>query len=202
LKKHFLFQKWVYICTSNKAKKTYGRCNRYKWQTNKMKNLSQANKNFFNYSFKGNGKYYTVEQGSRHYNNTTFQNFYNKNSECIDILEFGNDAPRGGQTGNFVVVNFNEKFFEKWQFALDILEAKKQEKDNKEANKEASRKSIIAFLEANKELVSEKKAELYELKEAGEKEQWQVKANALVQMVSKNDFSLGWKEIYTLIKIN
>jgi len=167
-----------------------------------MKTLSQANEIFFNYSFNGNGKYYTVEQGSRHYNNTIFQNFYNKNTDCIDILENGNDAPRGGRTGNFVIVEFNQKFFKKWQFALDILEAKKQEKANKEANKEYSKNAIIEFLKENKVLVSEKKSELDNLKEAGEKEQWQVKANSLVQMVSKNDFSIGWRNIYTLIQNN
>jgi hypothetical protein len=167
-----------------------------------MKTLSQANKNFFNYSFNGDGKYYTTEQGSKHYNNTFFQNFYNKNSECINVLETGNDAPRGGKTGNFVVVEFNENFFKKWQFALDILEAKKQEEVNKEANKESSRNAIIDFLKNNKELVLERKAELNSLKEDGEKEQWQIKANAFVQMVSKNDFSIGWKNIYTLIQNN
>lgn len=168
-----------------------------------MKTLSQANKNFFNYSFKGNGKYYTVEQGSRHYNNTLFQNFYNKNLECIDILESGNDAPRGGKTGNFVVVNFNEKFLEKWGPVLADMAAEKQAKEdfesNKEARKEASRLAILGFIKENKVLVSERKDELASLKAKGDKENWQIKANSLVQTVSKNDFSLGWKEIYTLI---
>ena len=171
-----------------------------------MKKLSQANKNFFNYSFKGDGKYYTVEQGSKHYNNTLFTNFYNKNAECIDVLKTGNDAPRGGRTGNFVIVMFNENFYKKWQFALDIFENEKKVKEdfeyNKESIKEASKLAILDFIKENQELVTNKKNELDVLKAEGNKVVWQIKANALVQMVSKNDFSLGWKEIYTLINNN
>lgn len=171
-----------------------------------MKTLSKSNRQFFTYSFSGNGKYYTNEAKSRTYGNTLFQNFYNKNSECIDILESGNDAPRGGKTGDFVIVNFNEKFFEKWGYVLEAMAKEKQEKQNFEANKEsnkaASKAAILEFIKENQGLVNEKKSELDSLKAAGNKDVWQIKANALVQMVSKNDFSLGWKEIYTLIKNN
>jgi hypothetical protein len=80
----------------------------------KLTKISNNTKIFFEYIFKGDGKYYTTEQGSRHYNNTTFQNFYNSNSECIDIIERGNDAPRGGRTGDYVIVKFNENFPNKW----------------------------------------------------------------------------------------
>ncbi len=76
--------------------------------------ISATAKNFFNYSFKGDGKYYLTSQGSRHYNQTDFSKFLNANSDCIEVVERGNDAPRGGRTGDFVIVKFNEKFNEKF----------------------------------------------------------------------------------------
>ncbi len=165
-----------------------------------MKTLSNSNRLFFTYSFKNDGKYYTTEAKSKSYGNTLFQNFYNKNQDCIEVIEKGNDAPRGGKTGDFVIVKFTEQFFTKWQFALDVLANEKQAKINKENNKLISADNIRAFIKENKELIESKKIELAELKELGDKENWQIKANALVQFVSKNDFSLGWKDIYTLIK--
>lgn len=80
------------------------------------------------------------------------------------------------------------------------LRLKQQEETLK--NRPVAIAKIIDFIKENKELVDFKKSELDELKEAGEKSEWQVKANSLIQIVSKNDFSLGWKEIYTLIKNN
>lgn len=69
-------------------------------------------KKFLEYSFDGKrkGKYYTTEQGAKNYRNTIFQNFANKNPEFLKVLETGNDAPRGGKTGNFVIVQFSAKF--------------------------------------------------------------------------------------------
>jgi hypothetical protein len=41
------------------------------------------------------------------------------------------------------------------------------------------------------------------LKTAENKQEWQIKANSLVQKVSGNDFrALTWKEVYNLIKEN
>ena len=124
--------------------------------------ISNTLRNFFNYSYKGDGKYYTVEQGSRHYNNTIFQNFYNKNEDCIDVIESGNDAPRGGKTGNFVVVKFNEKFFAKYAKIIETLQNEEQEeKLTKEKNEkerlESEAKAKIIFAEY---LTPEKKQEL------------------------------------------
>ena len=43
--------------------------------------------------------------------------------------------------------------------------------------------------------------ELEALKDAENKELWQIKANSLIQRVSNNDFRiLKWKEIYNLIR--
>src|SRR5690554_4257170 len=91
-----------------------------------MKKLSNNTQAFFKYIFKGNGKYYLTEQGSRSYKNTIFSKFYNKNSELIDIVARGNDAPRGGRTGDFVIVEFNKKFFEKYQWVFDYMEEEKR----------------------------------------------------------------------------
>jgi len=60
---------------------------------------------------------------------------------------------------------------------------------------------MIEYISNNEAFVWQSLKELDELKEAGDKSQWQVKANALVQKVSNNDFRvLNWKEIYNLIK--
>lgn len=124
--------------------------------------ISNTLRNFFNYSYKGDGKYYTTEHGSRHYNNSIFQNFYNKNIECIDITETGNDAPRGGKTGDFVIVKFNDKFFTKYSKVIEALENEKTEaklaEENKNKQREESAKN--AELIFSEYLTAEKKEEL------------------------------------------
>ncbi len=75
-----------------------------------MKNLPNYLKAFLEYSFKGNGKYYITECGSRHFRNTTFYTFYNRNRDCVNVISEGNDAPRGGRVGDYMIVEFNEKF--------------------------------------------------------------------------------------------
>jgi hypothetical protein len=93
-----------------------------------MKTLSKTIENFLTYSFKGDGKYYTIEQGSKAYKNTDFTNFISKNTDCVEIIEKGNDTPRGGKTGNFVTVKFTSKFYEKFQFWFDAKEIANQNK--------------------------------------------------------------------------
>lgn len=119
-----------------------------------MKNLSVSTKSFFDYSFKGNGKYYTTEQGSRHYNNTLFQNFVNRNEDCVTIIESGNDAPRRGQAGNFVIVEFTEKFYEKYQWYFD---AKEKSKIEAIENEEKTKKTVEVLKDFAKENWSELK---------------------------------------------
>lgn len=71
----------------------------------------------------------------------------------------------------------------------DFLKSEKRSKEN-----------MILFISENKELIISKKEELAQLKANGDKTNWQIKANALVQIVSKNDFRcLNWKDIYSLI---
>jgi hypothetical protein len=124
--------------------------------------ISNTLRNFFNYSYKGDGKYYTTVAGSQHYNNTDFQSFFNKNTECIDITERGNDAPRGGKTGDFVIVKFNDKFFAKYSKVIEALENEKKEAKLAEEIKvnqreESAKKAELIFTEY---LTPEKKEEL------------------------------------------
>lgn len=111
-----------------------------------MKTLSKTIENFLIYSFKGDGKYYTTEQGSKAYKNTAFTNFSSKNIDCIEVIEIGNDAPRGGHTGNYKVVKFTAKFYEKFQFwfdAQEVLKAKKVEFLKIEAQNDLVIKELI-----------------------------------------------------------
>ena len=77
-----------------------------------MKTLNKTTEIFLNYSFYGNGKYYTTEQGSRSYRNTTYKNFASKNPHFFKVISIGNDAPRGGMTGTYEVVKFTPEFLE------------------------------------------------------------------------------------------
>ena len=102
-------------------------------KTSKTK-ISKTVQDFLDYSFKGDAKYYLYSQGSRHYRNTDFSNFARFNSDCFTIVEEGNDAPRGGALGSFVVVKFNEKFKERFGFYFE--ERKKAEEEAKKAQAE------------------------------------------------------------------
>ena len=123
-----------------------------------MKKVSKTTQAFFDYSYNGDGKYYTTSHSGRNYTNTLFQTFRNKNADCIEVLEYGNDAPRGGKTGDFVIVKFTEKFFEKYQFVLDAIASKKEQEIQREIErKESEAKAIIIFTEY---LTEEKKEQL------------------------------------------
>ena len=128
-------------------------------------------------------------------------------NEVIEILKKNkipftnsNDAPKGGVCGEFVKLTSKSQLFQ--------IEAEKEfkrralidEKLIKEAKKTQSEIRILEFIKENEKLVWDKLKELNELKANNDKENWQIKANFLVKIVSKNDFSVGWKEIYTLIK--
>ena len=91
-----------------------------------MKTLNKTTENFLNYSFKGNGKYYTTEQGSRNYRNTTYKNFASKNPSFFKVIDRGNDAPPLGATGNFEIVEFTPEFLEIAKKFQDEKKAKEQ----------------------------------------------------------------------------
>lgn len=88
---------------------------------NSMKKISRTAETFINYYYRGDGKYYQFVQGSRRYNNSGFTNFANNNSDCFTILESGNDAPRGGTLGDYVIVKFNDLFFAKYGHYIKAL---------------------------------------------------------------------------------
>ena len=167
----------------------------------KTSNLAANFINSFFGGFNGDGKYYTTTQGSRSYSNTPFQTFANRYPDCVDIIETGNDAPRGGRTGDFVIVNFTETFYANFQHYIDAKEAKEQAKIDFANSAARSRETMIDHIIENREAIKVELDRLDHLKDDGEKELWQVHANALVQRVSKNDFrALKWKEIYNLIR--
>jgi aspartyl-tRNA synthetase len=68
-------------------------------------------------------------------------------------------------------------------------------------SKPLAKEDILFFISENKEMVNNSLKELNELKEKNDKDSWQIKANSLIQKVSKNDFRfLKWNEIYTIIR--
>ena len=94
----------------------------------------------------------------------------------------------------------NSIYFKQQKINARRIELEELRKSNFLNSKERSKEDMISFINENKDLIELKKKELADLKASDDKENWQIKANALVQIVSKNDFRcLKWKEIYTLI---
>ena len=86
---------------------------------------------------------------------------------------------------------------------LIIKEEEKQRKLGYDKRPSFSKDAMLNFIKENKEDINILKAELDVLKAFNKQSDWQVKANALVQKVSNNDFRvLKWKEIYNLIREN
>lgn len=104
--------------------------------------ISKTTENFFRYEFKGDGKYHTTEQGSKHYKNTLFQSFCNYNRGLLYIVESGNDAPRGGKTGNYVIVKFNEQFYNNYQWFIDELKAENERIEKAKAERQKKIEAI------------------------------------------------------------
>jgi len=105
----------------------------------KMKALTVTAKNFLNYEFKSNGKYYTTINRNRQFAKTDFQKFYEKNQDCCKIIKSSNDAPRGGKTGNYLVVEFTEVFYERFG---EFLAKKNEVKESESSFNERFEKSI------------------------------------------------------------
>lgn len=109
---------------------------------NKQPKISKAAELFLECAYTGDGKYYVTERGSRHYRKTlfgTFQAFY---PDCVEELSWGNDAPRGGRTGDFVIVKFTPEFYEKFG---PWMEWKKQREAEIAAERAARQKEIEAI---------------------------------------------------------
>jgi hypothetical protein len=98
--------------------------------------LTKTEKSFLDYGFRGDGKYRTTEIRGHSYSSTLYVRFLLSHRECIEVIEQGNDAPRGGQTGNYEIVKFTEKFFDKfgWYFEekrkIEAVRVAEEEKKN------------------------------------------------------------------------
>jgi hypothetical protein len=91
-----------------------------------------------------------------------------------------------------------KRYFRLQKFNLERAQQAKIKHDNRPS---FTKEMMINFINQNKEIVLSSLKELDELKQAENKEIWQVKANSLIQKVSNNDFRvLNWKEIYSLIR--
>jgi hypothetical protein len=91
-----------------------------------------------------------------------------------------------------------KRYFRLQKFNLERAQQVKIKHDNRPS---FTKEMMINFINQNKEIVLSSLKELDELKQAENKEIWQVKANSLIQKVSNNDFrALNWKEIYSLIR--
>ena len=94
--------------------------------------------------FKGDGKYYLSYNGK--------QSTWNKAKKYFlglyEVLERGNDAPRGGQNGNYEIVKFNDKFYETYGNFINEQDVKRERliKNNILLN-EQKQKSEILFAE-------------------------------------------------------
>lgn len=166
-----------------------------------MTTISRTTRLFLEWDFKGDGIYYTTAAGSQSYVNTPFMTFFNRNKDCVNVVDEGNDAPRGGRTGHYYRVEFTETFYEKYGKELARIEAEKDAKMEFLNSAARSRDTMVAYINENAEQLREELARIDHLKEEGEKGLWQVHANKLVQQVSKNDFrALKWIEIYRLIR--
>jgi hypothetical protein len=91
----------------------------------KKTKFTQSEILFLKYSFKGDGKYHIYERGAMSYKKSDFLKFYEKNPDSVTILERGNDAPRGGQTGIFYNVIFTPVFAAKFN-AIDTIHRTRQ----------------------------------------------------------------------------
>ena len=64
-----------------------------------------------------------------------------------------------------------------------------------------TKEMMLDYMEDNQNMIKESLEKLDALKDNDKKELWQVKANALIQKISNNDFrALKWKEIYNLAR--
>ena len=87
--------------------------------------------------------------------------------------------------------------------AKRIEQQKQKDKELKESLKVVTKETVLNYIKTNRQIVQASINQLNLLKMTENKQEWQIKANSLVQKVSGNDFrALSWKEIYNLIKEN
>lgn len=94
--------------------------------------------------FKGDGKYYLSSCG----NQSTWNKVKKYFLGLYEVLERGNDAPRGGQNGNYEIVKFNDKFYETYGDFINEQDAKRERLiKNNILLSEQKQKSEILFAE-------------------------------------------------------
>lgn len=113
---------------------------------NKQPKISRTAQLFLEYYYSGDGKYYVTEIGSRHCRPTLFAAFQRIYPHCVQELSRGNDAPRGGRLGEYVIVKFTPEFFEKfapWMEWKKQLEAERAAKQKKEIEAIGDQKQLL-----------------------------------------------------------
>lgn len=151
-------------------------------------------------------------RGNNHHFYASFKNKREATAKLYEIWE-GNleeecDVPYFAKTLNEMYVYLAESFQKEVQvirryFRLQkyLIESSKGAKAKHDNRPSFTKEMMVDFINSNREMIQTSLIELNELKQAENKAEWQVKANALIQKVSKNDFRvLNWKEIYSLIK--
>jgi|SRR5690606_36923313 len=140
-------------------------------------------------------------------------------SEVVNILqsnkipfEAGNDAVRGGITGEYVKLTSKAQLFQikeaqriedEKELELQAVLNEKELELQAVLNEKISNKyhEVKDFINSNKSLIDEKLAELDVLKANNNQSEWHIKANALVQMVCKNDFQfIKWNDVYSMLR--
>lgn len=97
--------------------------------------ISETAKDFITYYFNGDGNYHLVTNGSRCYKQTTAAKFIKNNAGLVKITATGNDAPRGGRTGDFATIEFLPEFYAKYQWFIDQLKAEREAAERRASDK-------------------------------------------------------------------
>lgn len=148
--------------------------------------------------------YYTT--GSGRYTKITSSNPETYLKEWGIDFEVGNDAPRGGQLGNFIQLTAKGKR-QTSNYRNELKKAFEIEQENKRIEQEKREENRLNFIEQikntildNKEWFIDNKKARNSAKELGNKDEWQALANTACQKASNNNFSfLNWGEIFSII---
>lgn len=148
--------------------------------------------------------YYTT--GSGRYTKITSSNPETYLKEWGIDFETGNDAPRGGQLGNYIQLTAKGKR-QTANYRNELRKVFEIEQENKRIEQEKREENRLKFIEQvkntiseNKEWFEENKIKRIEAKNNNDKNEWQTLANAAVMKASKNNFSLlNWSEIYSIV---
>ena len=155
---------------------------------------------------RGNREYTSYTTGSGRWTSTNERNPERYlNAWGIDF-QTRNDAPRDGKVGNYIELSAKGKIQTKVyraEYALELAKQKAERLEQKEIQEQklkVSENQIVENIKENLEYFQDAKLKLSEFKKQGDQEAWHILANTVVQRASKNDFSIGWSNIYKLIQ--